>query len=281
MATRRCDRLHRDGPRLGSRSGGGTAGNAPTRASSIGTGELIAAAVAEGADTVIVGVGGSATTDGGGGALAAVTHLLPFPAHGIDVRVACDVTTRFVDAATVFGPQKGATPEQVAQLGERLSALVDEYRSRFGVDVSLLDGAGAAGGLAGGLAAAGATLEPGFDLIARTVGLERALGTVELVLTGEGRLDETSFFGKVVGGLARRCAETGTDLLVMAGTIAPGLPEHPASSSIAERFGLEAALNDTAQCLTRMTTEILIARGPDCAGALPSESRRRSRDRRR
>jgi glycerate kinase len=240
---------------------GGAEGNAPTRASSIGTGELIAAAVAEGADNVVVGVGGSATTDGGRGALDAVAHLLPFPAHGIDVRVACDVTTRFVDAATVFAPQKGATPDQVAQLGRQLSALVDDYRSRFGLDVSRLDGAGAAGGLAGGLAAAGATLEPGFDLIARLVGLERALSTVELVLTGEGRLDDTSFLGKVVGGLARRCSQNGTDLLVIAGTIATSLPKHPAYSSIADRFGLKAALNDTASCLTQLTTELLTARG--------------------
>jgi glycerate 2-kinase len=238
---------------------GGAGANAPTEASSIGTGELIAAAVAEGADNVVVGVGGSATTDGGWGALEALAELVPFPTHGITVHVACDVTTRFVDAASVFAPQKGATDNQVTQLERRLVTLVDEYRRRFGRDVSGLDGAGAAGGLAGGLAAAGATLETGFDLVARLVRLDEALATVDLVLTGEGQLDRTSFAGKVVGGLARRCAPRGIELLVVAGTIAPGVPESPAYASLADRFGLEAAIGQTAACVTTLTTELLSA----------------------
>ncbi len=239
---------------------GGAAANEPTDASSTGTGQLIAAAVAAGADTVVVGVGGSATTDGGRGALEAVAELVPFPSHGITVQVACDVTTRFVDAASVFAPQKGATAEQVAALEQRLVGLVDLYRRRFGCDISGLEGGGAAGGLAGGLAAAGATLEPGFDLVARLVGLDAALAGADLVITGEGRLDPTSFSGKVVGGLARRCARRGIDLLVVAGTISPGVPPSPAYASLADRFGLEKALTCTAACVTALTADLLAAR---------------------
>ena len=240
---------------------GGACDNAPTEASTVGTGELIAAAVAAGANTVVVGVGGSATTDGGRGALEALVDLVPFGAHGITVQVACDVTTLFVDAASVFAPQKGATDSQVAELERRLVGLVDDYRQRFGCDVSLLDGAGAAGGLAGGLAAAGATLEPGFDLIARLVGLDEALATADLVITGEGRLDQTSFAGKVVGGLALRCAARSLDLLVVAGTIATDVPANPAYASLVNRFGTKAATDQTAACVTALTTELLAARG--------------------
>ncbi|MFI5047363.1 MAG: glycerate kinase [Acidimicrobiia bacterium] len=170
----------------------------PLRATSRGTGELLAIAIREGARQVIVGVGGSASTDGG---LAAV-EALGWSLHHVPVTVACDVTTPFVDAARRFGPQKGATNAQVALLGRRLERLADEYESRTGVDVRALPGGGAAGGLAGGLAALGATLEPGFEVVARAAGLDDALADdVDLVLTGEGKLDATSFLGKTVGGV--------------------------------------------------------------------------------
>lgn len=181
-------------------------GNDPLRASTRGTGELISAALRSGARHVVVGVGGSATTDGG---LAAV-DALGWSLAGDDVTVACDVTTPFLDAATVYGPQKGATPAQVSLLTRRLARLADEYRDRTGVDVTVLEGGGAAGGLAGGLAAIGARLEPGFDVVARAAGLDRALEDADLVVTGEGRLDRTSFEGKVVGGVLEWAAEEGT-----------------------------------------------------------------------
>ena len=181
--------------------------NDPLRASTRGTGELIAAALRGGAERVIVGVGGSASTDGG---LAAV-EALGWSLAGSDVTVACDVTTPFLQAATVYAPQKGASDAQVALLTRRLDRLADEYRNRTGVDVTALEGAGAAGGLAGGLAAIGARLEPGFDVVASAAGLEEAMADVDLVVTGEGKLDATSFEGKVVGGVLEWAAEEGIE----------------------------------------------------------------------
>ncbi len=168
-----------------------------------GTGELIAAAVRSGARRIVVGVGGSATTDGG---LAAVTTL-GWSLAGLDVVVACDVLTGFTAAAEVFGPQKGATRAQVKLLTGRLETLADAYLRRTGVDVRTLDGAGAAGGLAGGLAALGARLEPGFEVVATASGLEEALDGAALVVTGEGRFDATSLDGKVVGGVLAWAAD--------------------------------------------------------------------------
>ncbi|HEX6310655.1 MAG TPA: glycerate kinase [Acidimicrobiia bacterium] len=179
--------------------------NDPLRAGTRGTGELIAAAARAGARRIIVGVGGSATTDGG---LAAV-QALGWSLGGLDVTVACDVTTPFLRAAEVYGPQKGATSAQVSLLTRRLHRLAEEYERRTGVDVTELPGAGAAGGLAGGLAALGATLEPGFEVIAQAAGLEDALDGVDLVVTGEGRLDRPSFEGKVVGGVLDWAADEG------------------------------------------------------------------------
>lgn len=177
----------------------------PLEASTRGTGELIAAALRAGATHIVVGVGGSATTDGGLAALQALDWSL----GGVPVTVACDVRTQFLDAATVYGPQKGASAAQVGLLTRRLEQVAGLYRDRLGVDVTGWDGAGAAGGLAGGLAAIGATIEPGFDTIAEIVGLEAAMREADLVVTGEGKLDRTSFDGKVVGGVLELAVDLG------------------------------------------------------------------------
>ncbi|MGZ4677062.1 MAG: glycerate kinase family protein [Acidimicrobiia bacterium] len=177
----------------------------PLEASTRGTGELIGAARRAGARRIVVGVGGSATTDGG---LAAV-QALDWTLGTVPVTVACDVTTEFLEAATVFGPQKGASPAQVALLTRRLEQIAGSYRDRTGVDVTTIEGAGAAGGLAGGLAAIGARVEPGFDVIADLVGLGDAFESADLVVTGEGKLDRTSFAGKVVGGVLDLAADFG------------------------------------------------------------------------
>lgn len=171
--------------------------NDPLRASTRGTGQLIAAARSAGFRRVLVAVGGSATTDGG---LAAV-EALGWSLQGLEVTVACDVETTFTDAARVYGPQKGATDAQISLLTRRLDRLADQYRSRTGVNVQTLVGSGAAGGLAGGLAAIGAQLAPGFDAVAEAVGLEAAFAGAGLVVTGEGKLDASSLAGKVVGGV--------------------------------------------------------------------------------
>ena len=150
------------------------AGNDPLTATTYGTGELIAAAIDHGCRSVIVGVGGSATVDGGLGALDALGWSL----RGAEVVVACDVTTAFLDAPALFGPQKGASRRRTScALEERLAALAERFRGDATASTSLaLPGSGAAGGLAGGLAAIGARLVPGFDVVADAVGFARGAG---------------------------------------------------------------------------------------------------------
>ena len=225
---------------------GGAAANDPVGATTRGTGELIAAALAAGAREVLVAVGGSATTDGGLGAVEALGGE-PFR---VPVRVACDVQTLFLDAAEVFAPQKGATPEQVELLTRRLAGLA----ARFGT--ADLPGSGAAGGLAGGLASLGAQLVPGFELVAARAGLDAALGQAELVLTGEGRLDATSFEGKVVGGVLDACARRGLPVVVIAGEIEPGLVTTVPALSLVDRYGRDRAFAEAAWCIAELAAEV-------------------------
>jgi glycerate kinase len=134
--------------------------------------------------------------------------------------VACDVATPFLDAARIFGPQKGASDAQVELLSRTLASVADVYLRRTGVDVTALEGGGAAGGLAGGLAAIGARLEPGFEIVAHAAGLEERFDDVDLVVTGEGKTDTASFDGKVVGGVLEWAADLGvTSRAVIAGQI--------------------------------------------------------------
>lgn len=177
---------------------GGPTSNRPVAATTTGVGELVAAAVAAGATRVIVGCGGSATTDGGWGAVSVLAGRVP---HGVDLVAAVDVDAAFTEAAVTFGPQKGATPEEVELLTRRLEDLAELYRRRFGIDVTSVPGAGAAGGLAGGLVALGGRVQSGFELVAELAGLRARLARADAVMTGEGRLDATSFAGKVVGGV--------------------------------------------------------------------------------
>jgi glycerate kinase len=224
---------------------GGADGNDPVDATTRGTGELIALAVESGANRVLVGVGGSATTDGGLGALQALHP--PQRLRGVELVVACDVITSFTEAAAVFGPQKGATPAQVRLLTRRLERLAQVYERDTGVDVTALEGAGAAGGLAGGLATVGAELVSGFDLVAEEVGLDEAMEHVDLVVTGEGFLDAESFHGKVVGGVADLAAEVGVDVLAVVGEVldpVPSLPAHVEVVSLTDRVGAERSMAD-------------------------------------
>lgn len=216
--------------------------NEPLRATTFGTGELLRAALDVGVRRAIVAVGGSATTDGGLGALEA----LAFDLRGADVVVACDVDTAFVDAARVFGPQKGADAEGVTELERRLERLADRYREETGIDVRALPGTGAAGGLAGGLAAYGAKLVPGAALVADVVGLREAMRRAALVLTGEGRLDATSLAGKVVGHVVDEARSVGVPAGIVAGDREPGgAPDGVRCLTLVELGGsLEAALED-------------------------------------
>jgi glycerate kinase len=239
---------------------GGKEANDPLGASTRGTGELIASAVAAGARHVVVGVGGSATTDGGLGAVDVLRDLAPFSSRRVTVRVACDVQTSFVDAARVFAPQKGADVEQVALLANRLRRLARRYRDEFGIDVERLPGAGAAGGLGGGLAALGAELVPGFELVADSVGLDRALAAADLVVTGEGLLDATSFAGKVVDGVTRRAAAFDVPVLVVAGDVATEVADRVSSVSLIARFGEERAWSAPEECIAEAVAVFLQAR---------------------
>lgn len=214
---------------------GGPERNDPLAATSRGVGELVSAAIAEGAARIVVAVGGVASTDGGAAAVEALPTPLPVP-----LTVACDVTARFLDAAEVFAPQKGATPEQVLILRDRLSRL----------DVPDIPGSGAAGGLAGGLAAVGGLLLPGFDLVADRLDLAEHLAGADLVVTGEGRIDATSVTGKVVGRVLERAAAAGVETLVVAGEVAANAPI--GALSLVERYGPERALAETAKCLAEL-----------------------------
>jgi glycerate kinase len=225
---------------------GGREGNDPIAATSSGTGELIAAAVDAGCRRIVLGVGGSASTDGGLGAVRALEPLARL--RGVELVVACDVRTRFVDAAPVFAPQKGASAAQVELLRRRLERLADVYLHNYGVDVRALEGSGAAGGLAGGLAVAGARLVPGFDLVADEVDLHDRLEGADLVVTGEGFLDEQSFEGKVVGGVAGLAAGAGVPVLAVVGRVLDGVavPDGVEVVSLVDTVGEERAVGDTA-----------------------------------
>jgi glycerate kinase len=238
---------------------GGPELNDAVAASTTGTGELVAAAVDAGCRRVVVGVGGSATTDGGLGALRALEPLTRL--RSIEIVVACDVRTPFLDAARVFGPQKGASPAQVELLSRRLERLAQVYGTTYGVDVTRLRGAGAAGGLAGGLACAGARLVEGFDVVADELELHERIEGADLVVTAEGFLDEQSFEGKVVGGVAQLAAASGVPVLAVVGQVLAGVevPEGLEVVSLVERFGPERSSADTLGCIETVVAERLAA----------------------
>jgi len=234
---------------------GGAARNDALAASTAGTGELIDQALDAGAKRIIVCLGGSATTDGGLGALRAI-HA-PHRLRGVDLLVACDVTTRFVDAATVFGPQKGATPAQVRMLTGRLERLVQMYRSEFGVDVSQIEGGGAAGGLAGALAALGGKLVPGFDLVADELDLYDTLRTADLIITGEGHMDAQSFEGKVVGNVLELGRSMSTPVGAVVGDADDDVLGRLPTVRLVEMFGLELALAEPLRCIEEAAKRLI------------------------
>jgi glycerate kinase len=224
----------------------------PLVTTTFGTGELIRAALDGGAARIIVGIGGSATVDGGvgaaqalgavfrtaggqsigpgGGALADLASIslatLDPRLRRVRIEVACDVDNPLVGpqgAARVFGPQKGATPAMVETLDANLAHLARVIERDLGVSVAEMPGAGAAGGLGAGLVAfLGARLRPGVDLVIEAVGLERQVAGADLVITGEGQADGQSVRGKTVSGVARAAARHGVPVVVLAGALGPG-----------------------------------------------------------
>jgi len=222
----------------------------PRITTTYGVGELLQHAYDGGARHFIVGIGGSATNDGGGGMAQALGyHLLDetgleLPPGGLalkrlarihvggvhanwkatEVEVACDVTNPLTGprgASAVYGPQKGATPEMVAELDAALHHLAEIIRRDLGVDVEQLPGAGAAGGLGAGMVAfSGARLRPGADLVMKALHLDERLTGAQLVVTGEGRLDsQTARFGKGPAAVARHAKNAGIPVVAIGGSV--------------------------------------------------------------
>jgi glycerate kinase len=225
----------------------------PTSATTFGVGELIRAAVSEGVESILIGLGGSATVDGGtgmaralgwsflddagrslppgGGALNRLAALTP-PAkrpQPLDVTALCDVENALVGplgAARVYGPQKGATPEQVEILEAGLARLAAVVEADLGVAVADEPGAGAAGGLGAGCRAfLGARLVSGADWMMERAGLAKLLASADLVVTGEGHFDAQSRMGKATGRVLAAAAAAGVPALLVCGRIDGALPE--------------------------------------------------------
>jgi glycerate kinase len=179
----------------------------PLIASSRGLGELVLAALAERVRGLLIGLGGSATVDGGAGLREVVDEL------SVPTTVLCDVRTELADAARLFGPQKGASMADVAVLERRLAAMPElaPYAS--------LPGSGAAGGLGAAFAALGAELVSGAPAVLDLVGFDEALISCDLAVTGEGQVDRTTMEGKVPGEVAARCAHAGVRCVVFGGRV--------------------------------------------------------------
>ena len=222
----------------------------PGTATTYGVGELIAHAVHSGCKRILLGLGGSATNDGGCGCAAALgvgfldadgqsfvpvgdtlgriaridTAKADELLRSVEITVMCDVTNPLygpTGAAYVFAPQKGADAEKVKSLDAGLRHFGDVIRSQYGLDVSAMPGAGAAGGMgAGCVALLGGTIQSGIDAVLDVTGFDRQLEGADLVITGEGRIDSQSADGKVVSGVARRTRAKGVPLIAIAGGIA-------------------------------------------------------------
>jgi glycerate kinase len=221
----------------------------PRRAGTRGTGQLIRVALDAGARRLIVGVGGSATNDGGGGMAqalgarlldaeggdlppggAALARLDRIDISGIDPRLSgCEVTAATdalnplcgpSGASVVYGPQKGATAEVAVELDAALRHYADVVRRDLGVDIASIPGAGAAGGLGGGLVAfLGARIESGARLVAAAIALPQRIAVADVVFTGEGRLDAQTAYGKSVSLVARLAKERKRPVIALAGSI--------------------------------------------------------------
>ena len=234
---------------------GGAKKNDVIAASTIGTGQLIDTALNDGAKRIIVCVGGSATVDGGLGAIRAIGT--PARLRGTEFIVACDVRALFSDAARLFGAQKGATPVQIEFLSGRLEQLQQSYLRDYNIDISLLIGGGAACGLAGGLSALGANLVPGFDVVADEVGLHEQIAQCDLIITGEGYLDSESFDGKVVGGVQQLAQQFNKPVVVICGGADIDAQQRIDSFSLIENFGDAEAFSKPLMCVEKAAAAIV------------------------
>ncbi len=261
----------------------------PRAATTYGVGQLLLAALDAGATRIVVGLGGSATNDGGAGMLAALglgradgagerlapggaalagaaslTGALDGRLGGVELLAATDVDAPLLGprgASAVFGPQKGASPDDVRELDAALARWADLLEDALGVQVRDAPGAGAAGGLGAALLALGAERRPGIGLVREAVGLDRRVAGADLVLTGEGTLDGTSLTGKVVSGVAEAAGAAGVPCVVLAGQVQLGRREQAAAGlagayAVVDRVGLEASLADPAGELAALAAQV-------------------------
>lgn len=264
----------------------------PMRTTSYGTGQLIHAALRRGVKDIILGIGGSATVDGGIGALQALGFLfldgrgkaVGWGGNGLKsvaridrqkitpllkqarILVACDVDNPLVGprgAAAVFGPQKGATPAMVRQLDQSLGKLGQVIHQTTGQDVSRYPGTGAAGGIAGGfMGLLGARLQPGSDLIFDLLKVRQAVAEADLILTGEGQIDFQTPFGKGPGMLAKIAKEHQVPVIGIAGSLTDdvgGLFDQGFTalfSIVSSPMPLEVAIRQAAQLLEAQSEQV-------------------------
>jgi glycerate kinase len=262
-------------------------------ASTTGTGELIREALESGYRKIIIGLGDSATSDGGTG-MARVLGIKfldkynqPIPGGGGGLRqleyidnsdrhplikesnivCACDVTNPLYGpegAAYVYGPQKGASPEDIKKLDAGLRRLADIIRRDIGEDISQLPGGGAAGGLAAGLVAfLDASLQSGVDIICESIGFEKHLEGADLVITGEGRIDSQTARGKTICGIASRAKKSGVPVIAIVGELGEGYRAvfdcgiSQAIGIMSEGIDREYAIKNAAQLVKNAVTNIL------------------------
>ena len=263
----------------------------PRRATTRGVGELIAAALNANQSKFIIGIGGSATNDGGAGMMQALgASLLDCAGHELgpggaalakldridvanlddrvrsaSVVVACDVNNPLcgpTGASAVFGPQKGATPEIVAELDAALSHFADIMERDLGADVRERAGAGAAGGLGAGLMALlDAELRAGVDIVLDAVGLAKQLDGADLVITGEGQIDASTIFNKAPVGVARLASQRGIPVMALSGSLGQGyegvheLGIDAVFTLVDRPMTLDEALDDTERLVSSLAEE--------------------------
>jgi len=259
----------------------------PTRATTHGTGELMAAARADGVHTVLVCLGGSATNDGGVGMADALGGRFldpeghPIGSGGAELPRLARIDLRAVHtawrevevvgvtdvdnplcgpsgASAIFGPQKGATPDQVVTLDRALAHLAVIAANDLGADRSKDRGAGAAGGLGFGLMAfLGAHLRPGVEVVMEAVGFEPRLRAADLVITGEGSLDQGSLHGKVPAGVLAAAGGAGVEAVILSGVATVAIDGVPIRTLV-DRVGPEAALGDARRSLELVAADLAL-----------------------
>ena len=263
----------------------------PMRTTTFGTGELIRSALDQGVKRIVIGIGGSATVDGGAGAMqalgarlldgngkalrlggGALNDLAAVDMSGFDPRagdmeilVACDVDNPLTGpkgAAVVYGPQKGATDEMLPRLDANLKHYAEVLKTALGVDVDQAAGAGAAGGLGAGLMAfCGAKLQSGSKLVADAIGLDQRLAGSALCVTGEGQLDGSSRFGKVCFRVAEVASRHNVPTIALVGSIGAEaettVPPISAFFSIVNRaMDLKTAFHEADHLLEQLAEQV-------------------------